>query len=197
MGAQGQRFGKATVEDGFTLDINLLIRNEDIEPGQSCFGTLSLTRAAGGQDLGSISYEANLTAPDQAWISLHYRVSGESQDCRIRLESMPVHFGGRRWWFRCPATGRRCAKLHLPIGQRIFASRMAHDLGYQSHRVQTYDRALDRAQDIRMRLGGSPSLTEPFPERPKNMWWRTFWRLKESAHAAECVYWRGMAQRFS
>jgi hypothetical protein len=47
-----------------------------------------------------------------------------------------------------------------------------------------------------MKLGGSPSLVEPFPDKPKGMWWRTYWRLKREAQEAEYRSWLGVAQRF-
>ncbi len=95
-----------------------------------------------------------------------------------------------------PATGWRVAKLHLPSGGQIFASRRAYGLAYRSQRELAYDRALTRTQDIRMKLGGSRSLAEPFPDKPKGMWWRTYWRLRGDAQEAEYRSWLGVAERF-
>jgi len=53
-------------------------------------------------------------------------------DSRIFLTSTTPHFGGRRWWFRCPANGVRVGKLYLPLVAIHFASRRAHDLTYTS-----------------------------------------------------------------
>ncbi len=188
--------GRATVEDGFTLDINKLVRDGYIRPGGCCSGTLRWTRVASGEEVGSIGYEANLMAPDQAWLRLHYRANDEPQDYRVTLETTRPNYGGRRWWFRCPATGWRVAKLHLPSGGQIFASRRAYGLAYRSQRERAYERALTRTQDIRMKLGGSPSLAEPFPDKPKGMWWRTYWRLRGEAQEAEYRSCLGVAQRF-
>jgi len=138
--------GRATIEDGLTLDINKLIRDGNIRPGQWCSGTLRWTRVASGEEVDSIGYEANLTAQDQAWVRLHYRVNDEPQDYRVTLEMTQPNYGGRRWWFRCPATGWRVAKLHLPPGGQIFASRRAYGLAYQSQCERAYDRALTRTQ---------------------------------------------------
>lgn len=51
-------------------------------------------------------------------------------------------FGGLRWWFRCPATWRRCAKLYLPNGGRRFLSRKAYRLRYASQVETRRDHAV-------------------------------------------------------
>jgi len=56
----------------------------------------------------------------------------------VWLTSTPVHFGGKRWWFRCPmkkdgvACVRRCAKLYCPLGSAQFGCRLCHGLSYRS-----------------------------------------------------------------
>ncbi len=65
-----------------------------------------------------------------------------------------------------------------------------------SQRERSHDRALSQTQDIRIKLGGSPSLAEPFPDKPKGMWWRTYLRLRGVAQEAEYRSWVGVAQRF-
>jgi hypothetical protein len=55
-------------------------------------------------------------------------------------------------------------------------------------------RALHRAQDIRRRLGGSANMTEPFPDKPKGMNWRTYERLWGEHHEAEMEQLVGMKE---
>ena len=50
---------------------------------------------------------------------------GASWTYWIKLVTTPQPFGGRRWWFLCPQTGRRATKLHLPEGAFTFASGQA------------------------------------------------------------------------
>ena len=56
----------------------------------------------------------------------------EKQAYAIRLRATRPHYGGRRWWFECPACGRRCFKMCLPPGARVFACRGCYDLTYRS-----------------------------------------------------------------
>jgi hypothetical protein len=54
-------------------------------------------------------------------------------------------------------------------------------------------------QKVRRRLGGSPSLDEPFPSKPKGMWWRTYEPLRETAERAEIrssLLFSGLMARF-
>ena len=188
--------GKSTVEDGLTLDINKLVRDGSIRPGEWCWATLTWRSVPSGDEIGSIGYQANLIDLDDAWMRLQYQLNGESKDYRIVLETTRPNYGGRRWWFRCPVTGRRVAKLHCPPGGDIFASRRAFGLAYRSQCERASERALTRAQDIRIKLGGDPSLAAPFPDKPQGMWWRTYWRLRNEANEAKYRWLVGVAERF-
>ncbi len=114
--------------------------------------------------------------------------------------SREIQTGGQRPWFICGVhasgiyCGRRVTKLYG--AGKLFACRRCYCLAYQSQRERAYDRALTRTQNIRMKLGGSPSLAEPFPDKPKGMWWRTYWRLRGEAQEAEYRSWIGVAERF-
>jgi hypothetical protein len=55
-------------------------------------------------------------------------------------------------------------------------------------------RALHKAQSIRERLGGSASMMEPFPERPKGMHHETYWWLREKHDGAEMEQLAGMRE---
>jgi hypothetical protein len=60
-----------------------------------------------------------------------------------------------------------------------------------------------RARAIRLKLGGSPSLADPFPEKPNGMHLRTYQRLyaqakvREGAAIASAASWlNGFEERF-
>jgi hypothetical protein len=69
------------------------------------------------------------------------------------------------------------AKLYLPPGKDLFALRKAHRLTYRSQNETKWHRQLTTAQNIRIKLGGSRSLFEPFPCKPKYMHNSTYLRL--------------------
>jgi hypothetical protein len=95
------------------------------------------------------------------------------------------HIGGARPWFQCDC-GKRAAILYGPR----FLCRKCRGIAYPSQREPMRHRRLRRTQQIRMKLGGSGSMIEPFPYKPKGMHWRTYNRLwaqylgMERAHLA-------------
>src|SRR5581483_5596612 len=88
------------------------------------------------------------------------------------------------------ACGRRVAKLYGP--GTYFLCRHCYDLRYSSQREQPMERARERTQAIRVRLGGTANLTQPFPPKPKGMHWRTYHRLRREAEEAEHRYTMGL-----
>jgi hypothetical protein len=103
-------------------------------------------------------------------LTLIYRVSDRgSDDWEDINEPVPLvrtrqPLGGERLWFACPGCGRRCQVLY---GGRRFRCRRCVGLPYASQHEARYDRLMSRAQDIRVRLGGSADLGAFFPEKPK------------------------------
>jgi hypothetical protein len=73
---------------------------------------------------------------------------------RIRLIWTVPTYGGRRWWFQCPRTGRRTTKLFLPNGGWHFWSRQAYGLGYACQREDRLGRLQRRAAKLNRQLGG-------------------------------------------
>ena len=54
-----------------------------------------------------------------------------------------------------------------------------------SQQESAHQRGLWKSQKIRMRLGGSASMLDEFPEKPKGMHWRTYNRLRRMHDKAE------------
>jgi hypothetical protein len=174
----GRNGGPPTVESGLTLDINRLLRQQHIVPGTHMAGSLTWSNTATGEKVASIGYVASLADPDDAWVLLRYSVNGAAQDYRVRLATSPCHYGGHRWWWRCPLSGRRVTKLYLAPGATVFAARRAYRLAYQSQRNTALDRSHDRQRRLYRRLGTDyDAFEQPPPPRPKGMHRRTYERL--------------------
>lgn len=181
----GRRGGKCMVESGLRLDINRLLRQRNILPGQHVSGCLTWGNTRAGEKTASIGYEASLMSPDAAWVRLHYTANGGPKDYRVRLEAMPCHYGGLRWWWVCPASGRRAAKLYLPPGATMFAARKAYRLAYRSQREPVIDRTHARQARLYRKLGGTHDhFEQPPPPRPKGMHRKTYERLEMELYAA-------------
>ena len=186
---------RPVVESGLTLDLYKLIKNGAFCPGQITSGSLTWTRSHSGEEIGSIGYSSDLTAAALGSVRLHYHHAGLPVDYRVSLTTTRPYFGGVRWWFVCPVNGDRASKLLLPSGSHMFASRRAFDLAYRSQNETAGDRQLSKAQEIRRRFGGSGSLLEPFPDKPKGMHWATYWRLRETSEQAANMSLAGMVRR--
>jgi hypothetical protein len=103
---------------------------------------------------------------------------------RVPLVWTRCHLGGARPWFRCRQNcGRRVAKLYLR--GHVFACRQCCGLAYASQSENPRYRAISRVQKLRMRLGGSANLLEPFPKKPRGMHRLTYYRLFHEAMAAQ------------
>lgn len=106
----------------------------------------------------------------------------------IPIEFTPCHFGGKRWWFRCPrdSCGRRVRRLYRG---RCFFCRVCYDLNYESQHEDHFGRACRKVQKIRLKLGGSANLFELFPLKPKGMHYATHEKLfRKSEFASEAAF---------
>lgn len=198
----GRQGNRPTVEDCLTLDLGKLLRERCLLPCQRVHSTLRWTVVGTGREVASAGYEADLTDPAAAWLRLDF-VSGKGEqsrthECMVRLVTTRPRYGGMRWWFVCPVSGRRCGKLHLPPGAGTFAARRAWRLDHWSQRLSPLERArrtaANRADRIKRRLdgaGGRP--TWDVPPRPKGMWRRTYERhvreIEEAEERADGLFW--------
>jgi hypothetical protein len=186
---------KTTTDECHSVDVRYLHRNRLLKPGS----WFSLRWSRADKETGSI--RGVVSGDDQPErVTLLYRhrrgLGGEWEDVKeqVALAWTACNLGGERPWFLCPGVdcGRRVAILYGP--GRLFLCRHCHDLTYQSQRENGMYRALHRAQDIRRRLGGSANMTEPFPEKPRGMHWRTYERLFWEHHEAEMEQLAGMRE---
>ena len=178
-------YGRNTVEACRSLDVNRLNRKGCLAPGW--VGGWQWT-----QDDEQVASINLLTEADRLRLSYRVRIGGGDWDDvseTVAIIRVPCRYGGTRPYFICPgvvngiACGRRVAKLHGPA--RYFLCRHCYRLAYASQSEDTWDRTLRKANKIRIKLGGDPGMLEPFPDRPKGMWKRTYEKLRDEALDAE------------
>lgn len=172
---------KNTVDGLKSLNVNWLNRNGYLTPGR--WSSVRWTR--GGEECGDIGLRAESGRLVLVYRSRSYDNDWEDVEEPVWLTWAPCNYGGRRPWFLCPGSGcgRRVGKLY--VAGKYFLCRHCYDLAYQSQRETARYRLMTKAQNIRRRLGGSGGLAEPFPEKPKGMHWKTYYRLWEESEEAD------------
>jgi hypothetical protein len=180
------------VEDSTALDVDWLVRHGLIAPGLHRSGSLVWRNVNTGEEAGSVGYLSDATEGDRGRFDLYYRLGSERRpiECSVRLATSRPHFGGIRWWFVCPLSGRWVRKLHLCAGCDYFASRKALGLTYQVCREDVGPRAQRKAAKLWRRLG-------PEGERPKGMHWQTYHRIGSTAESAESLSWGALLYRLA
>ena len=178
--------GRTTCEACISIDVRRWHREGWLRAGQ--YFSSSWTR--GGEPSARINVR---TEPNAVVLSYRSRNRGASEwksiEQRVPIAWTTCHFGGQRPWFVCSIysnvryCGRRAAVLY-GAGE-LFACRRCWGLAYESQQETPMRRGVFKAQKIRMRLGGTVNLFEPFREKPKRMHWRTYLRLRARAEAAE------------
>jgi hypothetical protein len=108
---------------------------------------------------------------------------------RVPIVWTACFLGGQRPWFRCSVysgnqyCGRRVAKLYA--AGDLFACRHCYGLAYASQQESPRFRNISRSRKIRMGLGGSADLCEPFPAKPHGMHQSTYHRHRARGEAAD------------
>ena len=116
----------------------------------------------------------------------------QTNEYEIELARTSPHLGGVRWWFLCPQTGRRVAKLYLPRGGDRFLSRRAYRLVHDTRQMSTSYRLSSKVHRIGAKLGApAHDFYEP-PEKPCGMRWHTYQALVERWYQARDAYWTAL-----
>ncbi len=173
-------YWRRKVEECNEVDVNLLNRKGCLIPGEQ--GKVSWFRNE-KQD-GSIEY---WTSEDQITFDYRYRANGgdwQSVSEIVSLFRAPCRFGGTRPYFLCPGVvgGRICARrvTKLYSGGQYFLCRHCYNLSYASQHEGSWERAMRRARKKCERLDDGN-----IPQRPKGMWWTTYYRLVFEFQKAE------------
>ena len=183
---------RGLVESCLVLDINELLRKRLLRPGALNCGPMTF---AGPRYVADGTFWYDLLEDMEIDVRVQHPEDPSASSNTIRLERSLSSLGAVRFWFRCPLSDRRVAKLYLPPGSGVFGSRPAHGLAYRSQRISRLERAYERARRVRQRLGGTANLRERFPQRPPRMHRRTYQRLLAQASRAEATILADMSAR--
>jgi hypothetical protein len=129
----------------------------------------------------TFSAAAPFSAVGAAYVDFDHVGRRSNAPVRYRVELLATSqpFGGHRWWFICPLTGRRVTKLFLPFGADRFASRAVYRLGYASQRQDRMGRAQLQALKVYRRLQGDGNWRDGPPPKPMWMRWQTYERFAD------------------
>jgi len=125
-GSGGRHDSKRLVEESISLDTSWMLQNNNLDLAMGQRGHHAITWKNYRGELRYI-LSVDLERVSLCEMRLYLRTTGQV----IYLHSTVLHFGGVRWWFRCPGCERRCAKLyHDPSS--VFLCRICQDLTYES-----------------------------------------------------------------
>src|SRR5262245_27440078 len=162
-GHRGAKPRRARVEECLSLNADELVREHLLRSNERTSGLLQWMDGAGAP-VGAARYQAELIpGEERGWIELDYCIGARRFTCRVELITTRPRLGGRRWWFVCPAEGRRVGRLHLPrVGPApVWAGRRAHRLEYASHGENKCARSARRvAKGVARLQGRAPSGNE-------------------------------------
>ena len=102
---------------------------------------------------------------------------------QIRVSWTQCHLGGARPWIHC-ACERRVTRL-FKGSAGYYCRQCLGNPRYACQAKSTQGRLHFEACKLRLRLGGTASLSAPFPERPRGMHRRTFERLRRRSEKLE------------
>lgn len=183
-----RRDAKSLVEDCRQIDINRFARDRYLHGSSFTWCWYS----SKGEKRASITIR-----PQSDGIRLGYIFTRNGQkhdmDYIVPVEYVPVGYGERPY-FLCPVCGTRCLKLYL--NSNYFTCRSCANINYESTRERYADRMMNRARNIRRRIGASMSMADSISpyDKPKRMRWYTFNRLKAQAEFFEVRGWGVIAR---
>lgn len=142
---------RGAVEAACRIDLRFLRKQGALREGKRASGTLRWTRR--GEPSGSMGYTVVMDDEDRRLI-LSYATNGEARTVTIRLEAIPMRFGGFRYYALCPRTFRRCQVL--PVVGGVVACRQSHRLTYASQSMDRLGRVRERMERCEKRLHEKP-----------------------------------------
>ncbi len=154
---------KSTTDEHCAIDIRKLKKDDLLQPRK---GIRYTWNSRWRQPFSAV---VMMAAPDELF--LHYeithRTGKEVIDQFITLETTPCHFGGYRYWMRCPGCNRRITTVYL--GSREFRCRHCLNLTYATQQQDAAGRAQTRVAKAKKMLGWKEN---PYLPRTRPKWMR-------------------------
>jgi hypothetical protein len=165
---------RVCLQNGLKLDLNRLIRRGMVRPGATTGPHLiQWTNSYTEEIVATAQITASLCI-EEGW----FRFQAGNLDQWIGLIACPRHYGGKQWYFACPATNRKVSVLWKPPGATRFSSRQAWGkriVAYRSQFLSVYDRGHAGKARMKARLIGDLDPDDwDLPPKPKWMRWRTY-----------------------
>ncbi|MGH9643051.1 MAG: hypothetical protein ACRD3Q_11560 [Terriglobales bacterium] len=132
------------------LDIRRLRRWQWVRPLAGVSGTICWSE--NGERSASIALAVDLMERDWGVARLNFSIDGQPRMQVIPIVSEPCRYGGRRFYFQCPRSGRRCEVLYCVGG--VFASRQVQRLSYLSQSLDGWQRRQRTCSKIEARFNG-------------------------------------------
>jgi hypothetical protein len=171
---------RVCLQDGLKLDLNSLARKGFVHQGLRTSGKGIAWINSYWGEVASGTISADMSGQSEGWL----RIDLGALDQRIKLVAKPRNFGGRQWYFVCPATNRLASVLWRPAGSSRFCCRQTwgRQVAYRSQYLDRDSRAHAGQSKINSRLcsiGGLDPDDWDFPPKPKWMRWKTYNRYEE------------------
>ncbi len=170
-----------TTEDLLRLSIFSLTKTWDFN-NESQISGISVWKT-NQQVTARISYCISLTK--NPYLEFHFSCNREPISYKMNLTTTTPFYGGKRWWFVCPVTEKRCAVLYFSDTYRKFVSRQAFDhLPYRSQNECIINRAIRKKHKLQDRYCKEGSYDTYFP-KPKHMHKTTYFKLLDQLNHAD------------
>lgn len=164
---------KPTTSDLKAVSITKLKKWGCLKEGQFKCGQLTWSWC--DEVRSTIGYSIFVSKDGESYFRPRYTNTDTKEEFDYKVQLVPTnpHYGGVRWWFRCPNCRKKCGLLYL--GSRIMACRKCYGLSYESSNQSYADRHTNKAFKIAESLGMIGNLLDGFyGEKPKGMHWRTY-----------------------
>jgi hypothetical protein len=184
---------RVCLQDGLKLDLNRLARRGFVRRVAKS-GPIGIrwTSTYWDEEIASAVITADMSGTHEGW----FRIQLGNLDQWIGLIARPRHFGGRQWYFMCPAMNRPVSVLWKPPGTSQFSSRQKWGrrvVAYRSQFLDPDNRAHAGQARIKSRLIGDRDPDEwDLPPKPKWMRWRTYNRYVQRYDRYEDILEQGI-----